>query len=166
MSRTHRVSAAGALIICLLGAPVFANEDFSQQLAEPSPSALHEAAPTYVQGRLGPLPSATRPLFTISDQTLANAVASAASADALSLAQRGRYRGRRSRWDDNGPARTAIILGGVASIAGAAILVYANRPECRTNQLASGCGYGSKVVGGAVLSGGLVSITLGAVTWR
>jgi hypothetical protein len=88
------------------------------------------------------------------------------AASSLALDHRGRYGGRRSRWDDNRAAQAAIIIGGVASIAGAAILVYANRPECRANQFANGCGYGSKVVGGAVLSGGLVSITLGAVTWR
>jgi tetrahydromethanopterin S-methyltransferase subunit C len=59
-----------------------------------------------------------------------------------------------------------VVLGAVASITGAALLVYANRPECRTNELASGCGYGTKVVGGAVLSGGLVSLVVGALTWR
>lgn len=165
MSRTHCVCAAGALAIWLLGAPVFASEDASQPPAQPSPSAMHETAPTYLQGQWGLILSARRPLFEISDRTLANAVVTAASAEALS-AQRGRYRGRRSRWDDNGAARTAIIIGGVASIAGTAILVYANRPECNVDRFAQGCGYGSKVVGGAVLSGGLVSMTLGAVTWK
>jgi hypothetical protein len=59
-----------------------------------------------------------------------------------------------------------MALGAAASIAGAAVLVYANRPECRTNQTASGCGYGTKVVGGAVLSAGIVGIFVGALTWR
>ncbi len=59
-----------------------------------------------------------------------------------------------------------IILGAVASIAGTAILVYANRPECSTNQTANGCGYGTKVIGGAVLSAGIVGLVAGALTWR
>ena len=72
----------------------------------------------------------------------------------------GRGRGRR-----NG-AVAAIVLGAAGSIAGGAILVYANRPECRTNQVATGCGYGTKVVGGAVLSAGIVGLLVGALTWR
>jgi hypothetical protein len=102
----------------------------------------------------------------VSDDTLAAHGLIGLGAASLAIDHRGRYRGRRSRWDDNRAAQTAIIIGGVASIAGAAMLVYANRPECKANQFANGCGYGSKVVGGAVLSGGLVSITLGAITWR
>jgi len=60
----------------------------------------------------------------------------------------------------------AIMIGSVAAIAGAAVLVYANRPECTTNTLAGGCGYGTKVVGTAVLSGGIVGLFVGALTWR
>ena len=80
------------------------------------------------------------------------------------FAQRGGYRGR-GRGGHNGAA-AAIVLGAVASIAGGAILVYANRPECSTNQVANGCGYGTKVVGGAVLSAGIVGLLVGALTWR
>jgi hypothetical protein len=65
----------------------------------------------------------------------------------------------------NRAALTAIAIGAVASITGTALLVYANRPECNMNQTASGC-YGTKVVGGAVLSGGLVSLMVGALMWR
>ena len=60
----------------------------------------------------------------------------------------------------------AIMIGAVATITGAAILVYANRPDCNTNQFAGGCGYGTKVIGGAVLSGGIVGLFVGALTWR
>jgi uncharacterized membrane protein YjjB (DUF3815 family) len=60
----------------------------------------------------------------------------------------------------------ALMLGAVAAITGTALLVYANRPECTTNQLAGGCGYGTKVVGGAVLSGGVAGLFIGALTWR
>jgi hypothetical protein len=54
----------------------------------------------------------------------------------------------------------------MAAIAGGALLIYANRPDCSANHAASGCGYGTKVTGGALLAGGLVSVTLGAVTWH
>jgi hypothetical protein len=74
---------------------------------------------------------------------------------------RGRgYRGRRSG------AAAAMFLGAAAAIAGTAVLVYANRPECTTNPTASGCGYGTKVAGGAVLSAGIVGVVIGAATWR
>jgi hypothetical protein len=49
---------------------------------------------------------------------------------------------------------------------GTAVLVYANRLECSTNPIANGCGYGTKVIGGAVLSGGIVGLVVGAATWR
>jgi hypothetical protein len=86
------------------------------------------------------------------------------SVESSSLAQRRGYRGR-GRGGRNG-AVAAMVIGAAASIAGTAILVYANRPDCRTNQSASGCGYGTKVVGGAVLSAGIVAIVIGAFTWR
>jgi hypothetical protein len=75
----------------------------------------------------------------------------------------GRGRGRGGRHDG---ARAAIILGSVAAVAGAAVLVYANRPDCSADHSASGCGYGSKVLGGALLAGGGVTMTIGALTWR
>ena len=84
-----------------------------------------------------------------------------ASSD-LTLAQRGWGRGRRG----NGGARAAVILGSVAAIAGGAVLVYANRPACRNNPGAGGCSYGTKVLGGAVLAGGAVGITVGVLSWR
>jgi hypothetical protein len=80
------------------------------------------------------------------------------------LGQRGGY-GSRGRGRRHGAA-AAIVLGAVGTIAGGAILVYANRPDCRTNQTAGGCGYGTKVIGGAVLSAGIVGLVVGALTWR
>jgi hypothetical protein len=59
-----------------------------------------------------------------------------------------------------------MFVGAAAAIAGTAVLVYANRPECSTLPTASGCGYGTKVVGGAVLSAGVVGLLVGALTWR
>jgi hypothetical protein len=79
------------------------------------------------------------------------------------LAQRGGYYGRGR---GHHGAVVAIALGAVASIAGGAILVYANRPNCSANPTPGGCGYGTKVVGGAVLSAGIVGIVVGALTWR
>ena len=93
------------------------------------------------------------------------------AADAF--AQRG-YRGRgRTQGGSSsgsGVSAAAMLVGAAATITGAAILVYANRPDCRTtggtySQL-DGCGYGTKVVGGAVLTGGVVGIAVGALTWR
>jgi hypothetical protein len=60
----------------------------------------------------------------------------------------------------------AIMIGAAAAIAGTAVLVYANRPECATDRIAGGCGYGTKVIGTAVLSGGIVGLFVGALTWR
>jgi hypothetical protein len=77
------------------------------------------------------------------------------------------YQGRpRPIRRDNSGSIAAMVIGAVASITGVALLVYANRPECSTREFATGCGYGTKVVGGAVLSGGIVGLTIGALTWR
>ena len=84
--------------------------------------------------------------------------------DAGSLAQRRGYRGRGGGRNDG--ARAAIFLGAVGVIAGTAVMVYANRPECSVSARANGCGYGTKVAGGAVLSAGLVGLLVGALTWR
>jgi len=59
----------------------------------------------------------------------------------------------------------AIMIGAAAAITGTAVLVYANRPECTFAPYAGGCGYGTKVVGGAVLAGGVVGLFVGALTW-
>jgi hypothetical protein len=66
----------------------------------------------------------------------------------------------------NQAALTAIMLGAVGAIAGTAVLVYANRPDCNVNPNLGGCGYGTKVVGASVLSGGVVGLMVGAVMWR
>jgi hypothetical protein len=119
-----------------------------------------------------------RSLFTLTDEELAASRPLARStaqvwqdtfnfipAESGPAAQRGGYGGRGSRGEHNGAA-AAVILGAAAAIAGTAVLVYANRPECSMNQAAGGCGYGTKVVGGAVLSAGIVGLLVGAATWR
>jgi hypothetical protein len=67
--------------------------------------------------------------------------------------------------DRHDESLAAIMIGSVIAITGAAILVYANRPECDYNRFAGGCGYGTKVIGGAVLSGGIVGLVVGTLTW-
>ena len=170
MPRTSSRLTSGALVVCLAGAPfgstAFASESTTPESTPTPPSIVSAGLDAYAPGHLGSMALVPPSRFTVSDDKLAAHGLIGLGAPSLAFDHRGRYRGRRSRWDDNRAAQTAIIIGGVASIAGAAMLVYANRPECRANQFANGCGYGSKVVGGAVLSGGLVSITLGAITWR
>jgi hypothetical protein len=171
----------GALVVCLAGSPLtgtlFAS-DARPETFQTAPPA-HETS----TGAMSAAPASREVngaaiVATVTPDTLASAIRQSyppaplvqspfaisdptVTADSFALGGRyGRWRGR------NGAARAEVVLGAVASITGAALLVYANRPECRTNELASGCGYGTKVVGGAVLSGGLVSLVVGALTWR
>jgi hypothetical protein len=109
-----------------------------------------------------------KPLTAIGPRDDAHAQASRGSeppslSESTAFRQWGGFRRGRGR---NGGAATAIVLGAVGTIAGAAVLVYANRPECNANPALGGCGYGTKVIGGAVLSAGLVGLTIGALTWR
>jgi hypothetical protein len=145
MVTTHRVSKI-AVTVCLVCMPVMGVPISAQA---PAPAAGLDAPALKAPSRLTlkePLTSIVKPAVDTSDL----------------FAQRGWGWGRRGR--HNG-SRSAIILGSVATVAGAAVLVYANRPECSANHAASGCGYGTKVVGGAVVAGGVVSIAAGALTW-
>jgi hypothetical protein len=180
MTKTRRVSTTCALIVCLLGAQMsgtlFAEETPTE--AAPASSSVVSASPPLsaeTSAFSAPFsPFASGPShFVLSNQELAALAAppqlwrgslNAIPVEATSLAQRG-YRGRRSG-GRNGGAAAAIIVGAAATIAGSAVLVYANRPECRTNRISSGCGYGTKVIGGSVLAGGLVGVVVGAATWR
>lgn len=164
MVRTHAWSTIGALIVCLVSSQWSGTLFASGQ--EPSSGAAPSSQPV-VDGT-SPSSSIERPRLRLDYELLAaNALAgeSPAQAESASFGQRGGYRGR-GRGGRDGAAQAEIILGVVASIAGAAVLVYANRPECNTNQMADGCGYGTKVVGGAVLTAGIVSLVAGALTWR
>jgi hypothetical protein len=196
MARTHRVSTTGALIVCLVGTQwsgtVFASvEDPSSSAAPSSQSTVNgtsgEVGLTST-GPTAPVPAGDQPVaatelaplavehsrFTLNNEIFAaNAPVGASAplwrsvtfvpAESSSFAQWGRGRGRGGR---NGAAQAEIVLGAIATIAGAAVLVYANRPECNGNPTLGGCGYGTKVIGGAVLSAGLVGLTIGALTWR
>jgi hypothetical protein len=76
------------------------------------------------------------------------------------------YQGRPyPMYHDHSGSIAALTIGAIATITGTAVLIYANRPECSIHLYAGGCGYGTKVIGGAVLAGGLVGLTVGALTW-
>jgi hypothetical protein len=156
MARTRRLSTTAALIVCLVGtqwtSTLFASEE---QL----------------------LPSTTEHLrFTLNDEAL-SATASAETAGARvwrrplefaplessAFAQRG---GRGGGGHRNGAAAAEIMIGAVAAAVGAGVLIYANRPDCDRFPNGSGCGYGTKVTGGVVLSIGIVGIIVGAARWR
>lgn len=170
MPRIHRISGTVALIVCLAGGQwsetVFAN-------AEPSATEL-AASPSSESALSETQPLTARPLshLTIGDHTLQamgllspSFISMNGSQPVLasSYAQWGRYRGRGRH---NGVAQAEMVLGAVATIAGAAVLTYANRPECRASAAVDGCSYGTKVVGTAVTAAGLVTFFTGALTWR
>ena len=196
MTRTHRVPTTAALIVCLVGSSwggtLFASEEEPSPSEAPSSQSVSNttseaqgatspAAAIPVEGHgssFDPPSTLTPSSFTLTDERFpVDAPVGAAdghawrstfnlmSVQSSSFAQRRGYRGRGGRGGRNA-AVAAIVIGAAASIAGTAILVYANRPECSTHQMANGCGYGTKVVGGAVLSAGIVGIVVGAFMWR
>jgi hypothetical protein len=150
--RTSRIITT----ICLVCAP-FTGVPLAAQAARPAArSGQAPPAATFIVG------SSLPARFTLKEPI--SSIVTLSPSEPSPLAQRGWGRG--GGRDRNSVARTAVVLGSVAAIAGAAVLVYANRPECRGNSSASGCGYGAKVVGGAVLAGGAVGIAVGALSWR
>jgi hypothetical protein len=176
MNRNNRVWATAALIACLVGDPwggiLFASQEASsssEQQADARDVAIAAVDRPAWARDLFSVPAAAPELspFTLSDErfTTEARLGAARGNESSSFAQRGGYGGRGGRGRRDG-ALAAIVLGAAATIAGSAILVYANRPECSTSQMASGCGYGTKVVGGAVLTGGIVGLVVGALIWR
>jgi hypothetical protein len=171
MSRTHRLSIIGAVIVCFVSiqgnATLFASEDLTNSTSDTQMSTSGGLAVTDVSSTA--LPSRERFRFTLDPGFLAanpSLGLTSQSASAESSAFAGQIRqGRPYRMGRNGSI-AALMIGAVATITGAAILVYANRPECDTNQFAGGCGYGTKVIGGSVVAGGVVSLFVGALTWR
>jgi hypothetical protein len=189
MTNVRRV-AAGVVLVCLMGSqstgPLFAQEQ--QSIPVETVAALPIADTLLAPPEV---PSAGTAVATPRDETAASTTAPPslklsaetfamtarldphapawlttpvfAPAEFGAMTQRGYYGGGRGR---NGAARAEIVLGAIATIAGTAVLVYANRPDCSTSPTASGCGYGTKVVGTAVLSAGLVGLIVGALTWR
>jgi hypothetical protein len=157
MSRAQHALTIVTLSVSLVGAPLsgtlFASESTPQE------ARLDQARYARVLSALHSPPKPSP--FTVSDDSLV-----AAATPVSEASQWGRHGGHRGGGGRNDGARTAIILGAIGVIAGSAVLVYANRPECGDFPDASGCGYGTKVTGGAVLAAGVVGITVGAATWR
>jgi len=188
MARAHRMLMTGAVVVCLISAQwngrLFASEEERTASETPAPTSAelapaiavdeHPAATTDLSSAL---PQMEHARFTLNaldftaNPSLGPVVAQGAHRPfdflpAQSSAFAGQvYQGRPYRISRDGSI-AAIMVGSVVAIAGAAILIYANRPECDVHQFAGGCGYGTKVVGGAVLSGGVVSLVVGALTWR
>jgi hypothetical protein len=155
MARGYRTTTA-ALVACII-----ATQYTSTVLASDAERAAPQATSLHLTYN-------GKPLTAIGPRNDAHAQASR-GVDPLSPIESSAFRqwgGFRRGRGRNGGATTAIFLGAVGTIAGAAVLVYANRPECNGNPTLGGCGYGTKVIGGAVLSAGLVGLTIGAVTWR
>jgi hypothetical protein len=155
MARDYRTTTA-ALIACII-----ATQCTSTVLASDADRAARPATSSHLTYN-------GKPLTALGPRDDAPAQASR-GAEPLSRSELSAFRqwgGFRRGRGRNGGAATAIVLGAVGTIAGAAVLVYANRPECNGNPTLGGCGYGTKVIGGAVLSAGLVGLTIGALTWR
>jgi hypothetical protein len=169
MATTHRLSIIGAVIVCFVSvqgnATLFASEDLTNSTSDTQMSTSGGLAVTDVSSTA--LPPRERFRFTLDPGFLAaNPSLGLAAQGAESSAFAGQIRqGRPYRMGRNGSI-AALMIGAVATITGVAILVYANRPECNTNQFAGGCGYGTKVIGGSVVAGGVVSLFVGALTWR
>ena len=171
MANTFRLSMIGAVIVCFVGvqgnATLFASEDTSSR--ETSASAIStDDVPAGTDAPITPSPLLMeRARLTLDPGFLAaNPSLGTAAPDARAHAFSGQvYRGQPYRIGRSGSI-AALMIGAAAAIAGTAILVYANRPDCTNNQFASGCGYGTKVIGGSVLAGGVVGLFIGALTWR
>ena len=178
MVRASQLPTIALLIACLLGSsgsePLFAAEPGAPSSAVARNSVASSGAE--MAGEQHAVTSLEPSHLTFGDDWLTTqwSLGSAGAAvtagpftasgqPTLSLsAQRGRGRGRAGR---RNAAVGAVILGAAATITGAALLVYANRPDCSANRTLNGCGYGTKVVGGAVLSAGVVGMVAGAIAW-
>jgi len=172
MAGTHRVSKIAAVVLSFAiaqstGVTLSASGD------EPSPATAPSAA-SFISSSFASTPPGAPPRLRLNDQVFraqppVEGVPAWQNTRGLAAGSVGAASRRGSFWgrgDRNQGARTALVLGTIATITGAALLVYANRPECSENAAASGCSYGTKVVGGAVASAGLVGIVAGTLTWR
>jgi len=161
MVRTRRAVTA-VLVACLSGAPLSGTVAAS----EPAPPASPGNGPSIQVDR--PTTTSHSP-FVLSDEMLRRSLiesdAREAGVPAAAYGQWGYHGSRHHHGHDNGAAQAAIILGSAAAIAGTAVLIYANRPECDAFVHSNDC-YGEKVAGGSLLAGGIVSLVLGASLWH
>lgn len=148
--------SASVMIMCL--ALPFNGALLAAGSPSPAPDAAHASDRSSVRGAIAHVSFDRMPRTPGAD----NRTALFLPADSRLFAQRYGRRG----WRGNSGARAAVILGAAAAIAGGAILVYANRPDCHSNPGAGGCSYGTKVIGGAMIAGGAVGIVVGAISWR
>jgi hypothetical protein len=161
MVTTRRAVTTAVLVACLSGAPLSGTVAAS----EPAPPASPGNAPPIQVDR--PTPTSRSP-FVLSDemlrQSLIESDAREARVPATAYGQWGYY-GPPPHHHHNGAAQAAIIFGSAAVIAGTAMMIYANRPECDAIVHSNDC-YGEKVFGGSILAGGIVSLTMGMVMWH
>lgn len=152
-----RISTTIAIVVCvftsqLSTATLFAAED------EPASAPVVRAVSTHSSSIFDPTSPATGVQTAIAHPFLVPEFA-------VSSAQV--YRGAPYPYPRrHDGAVAALMIGAAATITGTALLVYANRPDCSIAPAPGGCGYGMKVVGASVLSGGLVGLAVGALTWR
>jgi hypothetical protein len=190
MARNSRSATIAVLLLCLLGTPgtgvAFAADegpaadttaspagDLKTSPGDNSASAVLSVAPAIAVAPVvaGEAASLSASRFSFGADWLTTQWSTGASVPGLVTLKtssepgfaaqryRGGSRGRRNA------AMGAVILGAAAAITGAALLVYANRPDCSADRNLNGCGYGTKVVGGAVLSAGVVGMVAGAIAW-
>jgi hypothetical protein len=177
MAKAHRLSIVGAVIVSFVVAQanvtLFASEDTrvstDAEAIAPSIAVDQQAATDLASTSLLQI---ERLRFPLGAEMLATTPALGEAHFTFHLEPRSStalnaqvYQGRPYRMGRSGSV-AAIMIGAAATITGAALLVYANRPDCTVNQFAGGCGYGTKVIGGAVLAGGVVGLFVGALTWR
>jgi hypothetical protein len=170
MAKTRRNPAIVVLMVCLASSPwtdtLFAKGD--DGATPPAIVSVSSTAPQEAQllspGHVGSFVFGEQTLRAMSLPLPSLITTNSAVDTSESFAQRrGGYRSRGRR---NGAAQAEMVIGAVAAIAGAAVLTYANRPECSANNRADGCGYGTKVVGTAVTTAGVVTFLTGALSWR
>jgi hypothetical protein len=160
MVTTRRAVTTAVLVACL-GAPLGGTVAAS----EPAPPAPPENASSIQANQ--PTPTGRSP-FVLSDEVLRRSLSESdareARATLYAYGQWGYY-DPPPHHHHNGAAQAAIIFGSAAVIAGTAMMIYANRPECDTLVNSNDC-YGEKVFGGSILAGGIVSLTMGMVMWH
>jgi len=154
MPRTHASWTARLLILCLIGALSDATVFAAGQQPSSNEGARATSAVFAPQIQLAPAQLQSDHKF-LPDEF--------GSSEQRRRGGGGYGRGGGRR---NDAAAAEMVLGGIAAIAGTAVLVYANRPDCSRDRVADGCGYGTKVVGGSLLAGGVVIFSVGALTWR
>jgi len=162
---TFRSFTTSALIVCLMTRRGRGSLLAAEPAVQVEPSGAAVGSSTLEFGIPGRLVFADPHPSNLTSVDLGAPRHALGMTEAESFAQYGYHREHGHGWH-NGAAVAAVVLGAAASITGSALLVYANRPECGTNPNEASCSYGTKVVGGAVLAGGIVSMTAGAIMWR